>query len=341
MTERACLALMCKDEAACIVRTLESVKPMIDRWVVLDTGSTDGTQDLVRQALKDIPGELHQHPFVNFAYNRTLLLRLVRESGAPWALVCDADWSMKGSFHAPRADCGMVPVMVLGYGSMLLRHGLVLRASKPWRYIGPVHEMLTCDEPFTEQNISGLRVVAGAFTPATAQALERKQKRLHWDRRVLIEAYELNGQRDARSAFLLGQTCRDLGDNRSAIDWFDRAAELLAGMPGNDEMRWYSMYMAGALMIGPEHIENSIYRLLRAWRERPSRAEPLWELSALFNKLGDVKLAGYFEAERGKLPPPVSDRMVHLAAYGPRPKVAANGEASESGNHSPASSLAS
>jgi hypothetical protein len=64
------LAMIVKDEARTIARTLLSAKPHIDRWCILDTGSTDGTQAIVCDAMSDTPGELREELFVDFATTR-------------------------------------------------------------------------------------------------------------------------------------------------------------------------------------------------------------------------------------------------------------------------------
>ena len=71
--------MIVKDESHVIERSLASAKPLIDYWVIVNTGSTDGTQDVIREFLKDIPGELHERPWKNFGYNRTEALELARE----------------------------------------------------------------------------------------------------------------------------------------------------------------------------------------------------------------------------------------------------------------------
>ncbi|HBD39264.1 MAG TPA: family 2 glycosyl transferase, partial [Cupriavidus sp.] len=45
---RICLSMIVKNEAAVIERCLRAVRPHIHAWAISDTGSTDGTQDIIR-----------------------------------------------------------------------------------------------------------------------------------------------------------------------------------------------------------------------------------------------------------------------------------------------------
>ncbi|WP_229885463.1 glycosyltransferase, partial [Streptomyces tanashiensis] len=72
MRPSICLCMIVKNEAAVIERCLASVRGLVDTWVISDTGSTDGTQELIRKALDGIPGELHEETWVNFGHNRSL-----------------------------------------------------------------------------------------------------------------------------------------------------------------------------------------------------------------------------------------------------------------------------
>ena len=85
-----CLNMIVKNEAAVIRRCLDSVRPIIDYWVIVDTGSTDGTQDIIREHLRDLPGELHERPWRDFAHNRSEALELARGKG-DYTLIIDAD----------------------------------------------------------------------------------------------------------------------------------------------------------------------------------------------------------------------------------------------------------
>ena len=60
--------MMVKNEAPVIGRCLDSVRKLIDSWVIVDTGSTDGTQSLVAEILHDIPGKLYERPWRDFAF---------------------------------------------------------------------------------------------------------------------------------------------------------------------------------------------------------------------------------------------------------------------------------
>lgn len=68
--------MIVKNEAASIAQTIASVKPYVDRWTILDTGSTDGTQELVRSAFAGVPGEVYEEPFVDFSTTRNRALEL-------------------------------------------------------------------------------------------------------------------------------------------------------------------------------------------------------------------------------------------------------------------------
>jgi Glycosyl transferase family 2. len=81
-----CLNMIVKNEIHVIRRCLSAVKEFIDYWVIVDTGSTDGTQEAIREFMKDSPGELHERPWCNFAHNRNEALDLARKRGITFSL---------------------------------------------------------------------------------------------------------------------------------------------------------------------------------------------------------------------------------------------------------------
>jgi glycosyltransferase involved in cell wall biosynthesis len=52
---RLCLNMIVRDEAPVIERCIRSVLPHIQCWAIVDTGSSDGTQAIVRGLLGACP----------------------------------------------------------------------------------------------------------------------------------------------------------------------------------------------------------------------------------------------------------------------------------------------
>lgn len=94
-TVKIVLNAMVKNEAAVIERMLESVHKHIDYWVIQDNGSTDGTQDIIKNFFesKNIPGVLYYEPWQYPGYNRNHTLQhcLNSNHGCDYILRMDAD----------------------------------------------------------------------------------------------------------------------------------------------------------------------------------------------------------------------------------------------------------
>src|ERR1700753_2915568 len=129
-----CLNMIVKDEAPVIRRCLDSVRPLIDYWVIVDTGSTDGTQEIIREHLKDVSGELHERPWRDFAHNRSEALTLARGHG-DYVLVIDADEVLQiaQGFELPALTCDSYNIHVL-YGGCSYMPRQLGNNSLPWRY---------------------------------------------------------------------------------------------------------------------------------------------------------------------------------------------------------------
>ena len=144
--QTVCLNMIVKNEAPVIARCLASVRPLIDSWVIVDTGSTDGTQEIVREVLADLPGELIERPWRDFGSNRTEALQLAR-GRADYVFVIDADEvvELDPDFRLPRltADAYLVTIALDGW--TYPRRQLV-RDALPWRYEGVLHEYIVCEQ---------------------------------------------------------------------------------------------------------------------------------------------------------------------------------------------------
>jgi Glycosyltransferases involved in cell wall biogenesis len=92
---KICLNAMVANEARTITRMLDSCFQYIDYWVIQDNGSTDGTQDIIRNYFKEkgIPGFLYEIEWQYPGWNRdhTLQECLKADHGCDWILRMDAD----------------------------------------------------------------------------------------------------------------------------------------------------------------------------------------------------------------------------------------------------------
>jgi glycosyltransferase involved in cell wall biosynthesis len=95
--------LIVRNEARCIARCLESARPWVDRIVVVDTGSTDGTPEIARAA----GAEVHRLDWPDdFSIARNHALAL---ADADWHLVLDADEVVEQGGELLRAWCAGPP----------------------------------------------------------------------------------------------------------------------------------------------------------------------------------------------------------------------------------------
>src|SRR3954465_6881029 len=108
------LCMIVKNEAHVIEACLRSMRPIIDFVLIDDTGSTDGTQDVVRRwlAAENLPGLVFEEPWQDFATNRSLTLSRLRQfADIDYVFVMDAD------------DLLVLPA---GFDADAFRHSLVL-----------------------------------------------------------------------------------------------------------------------------------------------------------------------------------------------------------------------
>jgi tetratricopeptide (TPR) repeat protein len=279
-----CLCMIVKDEAAVIERCLRSVRPLIDRWVICDTGSADGTPELVGAALAGVPGSLHRRPWVDFGHNRTELMALA-EGTADYLLLLDADMTI---------TCDEAGIDGLGADSYLLRHAedpeywikRLVRGDRRWHYVGATHEYITSDLPDRSEPLDAIVVHHHGDGGTRPQKYER-------DLRLLTAAHERDPD-DPRTVFYLAQTLRDLGRIEPAIESYRRRA----AMEGWDEETFYAHYQVGVLSARIGRRADAIEALWTAWSRAPHRAEPLCVLASLFRERGEHR-AAHAVADRG------------------------------------------
>jgi len=125
------LSMIVKNETHIIKECFDSLHKFIDYWVICDTGSTDGTQELITQYFKEkgIPGELHQHEWEDFATNRTKALDLCTGKG-DYAWMIDADDYLVGEMQFPVIRITWIMMDILYASSVVILSGGEIRFSR-------------------------------------------------------------------------------------------------------------------------------------------------------------------------------------------------------------------
>ncbi|WP_107122214.1 glycosyltransferase [Streptomyces sp. DSM 15324] len=310
MRPTVCLNMIVKDEAPVIRRCLESVRPMIDRWVVVDTGSTDGTQDVIRETYRDLPGELHERPWKGYDGSRTEAIELARV-GADYLLFVDADdvMTLEPRFRMPELTEDAYRVDIR-YGPFRYWRPALVSTRLPWRYRGVLHEYIDCGSRYSLGTLAGAEmVILGGGGRLRKEGTRAKYLR---DAQILEQAL-LDEPGNARYAFYLGQSLRDAGELERALDAYDRRAD----MGGEEEETYCARLWAARLAESLERPWTQVMdRYLRAYETRPSRAEAVGDLARLCRTNGPRwPLAHLFARQAARIPFPQDDLLVEPGWY--------------------------
>ena len=304
-----CLNMIVKNEARVIRRCLDSVRPIIDHWVIVDTGSSDGTQDLIRRHLSDLPGELIERPWVDFARNRSEAVALAR-GRADYVLVIDADETLEipDRFKMPRLTADSYDVEVR-CGTITYARKQLLRNSLPWRYEGVLHEYPRCDQARSEEFLPGLW-----FASLSDGARCRDPQSYLCDARTLEKAV-LDEPNNARYIFYLARTYLLVRDFDSALTHYRRRVEL----GGHNDEVWFSLYQIAQLeQIKGKPWPEVMQHYLAAYKFMPDRAGPLFHIGMNYQAKGDHGTAHQFFCRAMSVPPPANNRLFverHIYEY--------------------------
>ncbi len=304
------LSMIVKDEARTIARTLASVRPFIDRWAIVDTGSTDDTREVVERELAGVPGELSEAPFVDFETTRNLALSRCGDH-ADFILWLDADDELAGGaevrafLEAERGQTGpdREAYMVRVETVVTFDSTRIVRSRAGWRFKGVVHEVLTHPErPPPTRRVPGAAIRHHPDPEAIARSHARRER----DLALLGEALRRDPA-DARSAFYLAMTSLWLQRWDDAVRAFQRRVEL-GGW--REEVFLSKLGLAEAAERRGDPWSSVLALYLDAHAFAPHRAEPLYRIALHHDARGEHALCLLF-ARRG-IDLPYPERDVHF-----------------------------
>lgn len=262
-----CLNMIVKNESEIILDTLKNLCSYIpfDYWVISDTGSTDTTKEIICAFFKErnIAGELVEHEWQDFAYNRTKALECAFNK-TDYLLIFDADDSIQGNFVLSN-------MLDLGLDSYNLRFGkdvtylrpLIINNRKKWCFKGVLHEFLSA----MEDNINGVvGTVGGDYYLISGRHGNRSKNPNKYidDARVFVKAVDKEMSEEnggdkgliCRYTFYCAQSYKDAGPSYflDAIEWYKKVLVMNNWV----QEKYYACLMIGNLYHLLQDSDNAI-----------------------------------------------------------------------------------
>ena len=276
-----CLNMIVKNESKVIERCLGSVKDFINYWVIVDTGSTDGTQQIIKNFMKDVPGELHQSEWQNFEYNRNEALQFAKNKG-DYILFMDADDQLlfPSDYKWPELDKDFYYVQFNHSGTKYNKMQLINNKLE-WKWTGVLHEYISCPNASTHDMLNGLVMLE------KREGARSQDPQKYFKDALILEKEVEKDPSNTRNVFYLAQSYGDSGQYEKAINTYEKRIEMGGGY--EQEIFW-SMYKIGVLQeqnnMPPEVFLKSY---ARAYLRFPDRAEPINRMALYYRKVKDFQ----------------------------------------------------
>ena len=318
MAQRVGLCMIVRNEAHVIERCLASVAPLCDYMLLVDTGSSDGTQAIVRRFFdaSGIPGDVIEEPWRDFAYNRSFALARLREhSDIDYGLMIDADEVLvyEPGFDVDAFKTGLTShiydVRTKYSGIEYLRPQLFSNRLD-FSYRGVLHEFL--EAPPGELS----RSVVQEFHNWPVQDGARGSDPEKFRKDAVLLAAAVEEEADpwlaSRNQFYLAQSYRDAGDSAAAL----AAYETRAAQGYWDQEVFCAGYEVGRLR---ERLDRPAAEILAASLDAydacPRRAESL-HAAARFTRLRGQHHLAYMLAKTAlSIPKPGDGLFVETWIY--------------------------
>ena len=174
MKKTICLNMIVKNESGIIIDTLNKLNSKIkfDYYVICDTGSTDDTINSIKDFFKDlVPGEIYQHTWKDFGYNRSLALKMAYKK-TDYVLIFDADDYIHGNFVLPQLELDAY-MLKFGNETSAYERLCLVKNDINWEYKGVLHEYITSETKFTTGYITGDYFIVSGRTSSRNQDPEK------------------------------------------------------------------------------------------------------------------------------------------------------------------------
>lgn len=296
-----CLNMIVRNESHVIVDTLTKLckKINFDYWVVSDTGSDDGTPEIITNFFNErgIQGEVFYDTWKDFGHNRSLALEHAYNK-SDYLLIFDADDELCGDFVMPELkDDGYY--FKLGSEDMTYCRVLLVNNRKLWRFCGVLHEYIEYVNYQQEEPV--LTMIEGKYYVVSGKSGHRSKNPNKYadDADILEKAFyvakEANDHLHVRYAFYCANSCFDSRQYERAIKWYKTTLEI--GHWNQEKyMACLKIYKSYEYL---DQKENGFYYLVESFKHDKGRVECLHILVVHYcvNGMDDVAYNYYLNCK--------------------------------------------
>jgi hypothetical protein len=220
------LCIMVKNGGDQFESMLQENFHLIDRWTILDTGSTDNTIDIINKVLVGKKkGDLFQEPFINFRDSRNRCFELAGNT-CKFILTLDDTYvisgDLRGFLNEVRGD-QLSSSFTLFIYSEDTEYGSnrIIKSDSGLRYVHKIHEVITDKDNVNVVVPNRIKIIDRRFDYMENRTMSRKQL----DLQLLYEEVE-DDPTNPRSYYYLAQTYNLLEDYDKTYYYFLKRAEF-------------------------------------------------------------------------------------------------------------------
>lgn len=282
------LNMIVKNEAHIILEGLECIWPLIDVYVIVDTGSTDHTKQIIKTFFdsKKIPGYIYDSEWKDFGTNRSEALQLC-EGKMDYAIVFDADDLIYFPANAKEFlkhnlqnfNCALLRI-VEGDGKIKHRRVQIMKMGDGWFYKDVLHEYPTNEKSDNKMALLPEEMYICSRRLGSRNQMKLKEK-LMKDVQILLQGIEKEPTND-RYIFNLAAAYADAGMNEKAIEYFKKHVQTWEHKVSLKETNFICLLRISECYMKLDNIIEAEYWGNLAYQFRPTRSESLLSLAICF-----------------------------------------------------------
>lgn len=305
---KICLSMIVKDESKIIEACLDNVRNLVDAMVIDDTGSTDGTPDIINSYLAKhkITGSVRVTPWKDFGFNRTQAIRHAEAflglsyadpikgvTPAPktsrtdtwYLLFMDADNAVKADKVTSDSKKNVADEFVLNKGLLgsdiitvdMMDEGgytrydyrwMIKLGVHQWKWWYPVHEYIGTIDHDAKTTALHMR---GVLVISGRHGARSRDSTKYLKDAVAFESYLCDNPNDPRALFYLARSYNDSGKKQLAYENYLKRSEV----EGWYEEKYIALLSASGLAkeLYPKEEHKMLEPLFKAIELKPDRME--------------------------------------------------------------------